>query len=99
MSKYFIDFTVFQSPTEPYARVCGEVDLSEPISVGSIVSLRDANDSLIIRLPVQYTAGAELEKNLVFGLEDVVVEAREEANQLCLRLQMGGLDYEPFSEE
>ena len=97
MTKKFIDFTVFESPRAPYARVCGELDLPDDLSEGDLVALFDANADLVIQLPVQYLAMTEHYGSHLVGLEDVVAESRGAAVLLCQRLATRGLDIEPFS--
>jgi len=88
-----IDFSIFDSPTTAYGNVTGSVDVPSPPSVGDVVDLcadgkhLESLGGFSGKLKVISVAQVEDSSELLYGLEDVVVASRGEAQELAKRLE------------
>ncbi|MBV8271120.1 MAG: hypothetical protein JO067_02490 [Cupriavidus sp.] len=89
-----IDFSIFDSPVTAYGNVTGSVDVQLPPSVGDVVDLCSGGRQLQPfgvfsgKLKVISVAQVDDSGALVYGLEDVVLASRVEAQELAKKLEV-----------
>lgn len=88
-----IDFSIFDSPSTAYGNVTGSVEVQSPPSVGDVVDLCAAGHPLKSvggfsgKLKVISVTQVDDSGDLLYGLEDVVVTSRVEAQELGKQLE------------
>ncbi|KHK54781.1 hypothetical protein PI87_14340 [Ralstonia sp. A12] len=88
-----IDFSIFDSPVTAHGNVTGSVDVQSPPSVGEVVDLYVGGqhlkplDGFSGKLKIISVAQVDDSGDLIYGLEDVVVASRGEAQELVKRLE------------
>lgn len=79
--RYEIDFSIFESPNDPYGNVTGEVELESPPLIGTIVPLLNGT----LNLRVQFIN--ILPERPVIVLDDIVTESPQQAALLAEQLE------------
>lgn len=85
--KFHVDFSLYFSPSDPYANVTGYVELASYPCVGELFQVIDESEegpALFLRIDAVCDAGAEDSGSI--ALEDYVVNGRESAERLGERL-------------
>lgn len=79
--RYDIDFSIFESPNDPYGNVTGELELESLPLVGAIVRILDGT----LELRVQFIN--VVNGRSVVGFDDVLAESPRHAALLAERLE------------
>jgi len=79
--RYDVDFSIFESPNDPYGNVTGDLELESLPSVGSIVRVLDETLALRVQF-INVVNGRP-----VIGFDDVVAESPRHAALLAERLE------------
>lgn len=88
-----IDFSIFDSPTTAFGNVTGCVEVPSPPNVGDVVDLCADGQPLkpvlgfAGKLKVISVAQVDDSGDRLYGLEDVVVGSRMEAQELAKQLE------------
>lgn len=95
-----IDFSVFNSPTEAYGSVTGQLDVLEAVNIGDEISILNSGSIgnfsgklRIISRDISHGADGQI----LLGLDDVVLNSPCEANALVQKLESeAGLFFDPY---
>lgn len=90
-----IDFSIYQSPVKAFGNVTGNLDISDSVKVGDEVWVIP---SLIVNKSFEFFTGKlrvisitvidEIKNIVIYGLEDVVTDSLQEAQELASLIEI-----------